>query len=115
MVGATGFELWKPNLLLTVANDKATWRQLMSQSTMLPQTQPSDCEATADLFGITLHLQGRRFYIPYDQVKAAIKALSECQWIEAEPLPVVNPAIKKVNDDFMADPVGRSIQGWSGE
>jgi hypothetical protein len=48
-------------------------------------SRPWDCEAIADLFGITLHLEGRKLHIPYDRVDDCIKALSSCEWIVALP------------------------------
>lgn len=52
-----------------------------SQST----TRPWDCEAIADLFGVTLHLEGRKLHIAYDRIDDAIKALTECKRLDPAP------------------------------
>jgi len=44
-----------------------------------PISRPWDCEALADLFGITLHLEGRQIHIPYARVDDVIKALVEAK------------------------------------
>jgi hypothetical protein len=50
-----------------------------------PTTRPWDCEAIADLFGVTLHLEGRKLHIPYDRIDNAIKALTECKRLDPAP------------------------------
>src|SRR5215211_209669 len=74
MVGATGFELWKPNLLLIVANDKASWRQIMSQLASSPTTSPS-VEVLPDLFGYCLIVDGVKLYIPKEQLDQVLVGL----------------------------------------
>jgi len=49
-----------------------------SQST----SRPWDCEALADLFGITLHLEGRQLHIPYARVDDVINALTDCKRLD---------------------------------
>lgn len=69
-----------------------------------PTSRPWDCEAIADLFGITLHLEGRQLHIPYDRIDDAIKALTECKRLDPA------PGDKKVKQ------VGREIDaGLKGE
>ena len=71
-------------------------------------SRPWDCEAIADLFGVTLHLEGRKFHIPYERIDDAIKAVTECKRLDPAPRssvdpPPKDPNIEKANADFRAE------------
>jgi hypothetical protein len=73
-----------------------------------PTSRPWDCEAIADLFGVTLHLEGRKLHIPYNRIDDAVKALIECKRLDPAPRssvdpPPKNPDIEKANADFRAE------------
>jgi hypothetical protein len=50
-----------------------------------PTSRPWDCEVHADLFGLNLLLEGKRFHIPYDRVDQVIDLLTTCERITRAP------------------------------
>lgn len=50
-----------------------------------PATRPWDCEVHADLFGLNILLEGKRFHVPYDRVDEVIDLLVKCERVTREP------------------------------